>query len=285
MPGRFGVVGCGYVGTGVAINFRSRGFEVTGTTTSSMKLAQLCDVVDHPRICSAGSAAADYSFIDHLDGLLIAIAPTSMDESASYESVFGVGVPSLVNAIQERRFGKPLHVTYLSSAGVYGDKAGQTTDELTTPDLTDLTNSLLVSAEEAVLSLNRASIPSCVLRLGGIYGPGKDIPGYIKGAAGQQVPKNGGHVNAWVHFLDIIRGVWFAYERQLQGVFNIVDDMQLTRRELSNELCDADGLPPVIWDNHNRSGARVFNARVSNAKIRSLGFDFKVSSMLNPVPA
>ena len=58
-----------------------------------------------------------------------------------------------------------------------------------------------------------------------------------------------------------------------------------SERELSNHLCDAEGLPPVIWEHHNREGVRVFNARVSNARLRNLGFRFKVQSMLDPVPA
>ena len=285
MNSRFGVVGCGYVGMGVAINARSRGLEVTGTTTSPSKLAQLCEFVDHPRICRAGDPGTDYSFIDQLDGLLISMAPTTEDEASSYGSVFGEGVQSLVEAIGRRSSRTPLHITYLSSAGVYGDKAGQTINELSPPDLTDATNALLVRAETTVLSLNSASTQACVLRLGGIYGPGKDIPGYIRSASGQQVPKNGNNVNAWIHFLDILRGVSFAYERRLQGIYNLVDDMQLSRRELSNELCDAEGLAPVIWENHNRDGARVFNARVSNARLKNLGFSLKVNSMLDPVPA
>ena len=122
MTSRFGVVGCGYVGMGVAINARSRGLEVTGTTTSPSKLAQLCEVVDHPRICRAGDPGADYSFIDQLDGLLISIAPTTEDEASSYGSVFGKGVQALVEAIERRSSSTPLHITYLSSAGVYGDR-------------------------------------------------------------------------------------------------------------------------------------------------------------------
>ena len=61
--------------------------------------------------------------------------------------------------------------------------------------------------------MNDASTQACVLRLGGIYGPGKDIPSYIRSAAGQSVRKNGNHINAWVHLQDIIRGVDFAFGR------------------------------------------------------------------------
>ena len=104
-------------------------------------------------------------------------------------------------------------MTYLSSAGVYGDQAGAICNELTPPDCSNNANALLASAEASVLSLNDASTQACVLRLGGIYGPGKDIPSYIRSAAGQPVRKNGNHINAWVHLHDIIRGVDFAFGR------------------------------------------------------------------------
>ena len=286
MAGRFGIVGCGYVGSAVAVHMRSNGFEVTGTTTSPDRLGDLCAVVDHPRIFKACDSSADTSFLDQLDGLLIAMAPTTATyEEDQYRSVYGEAIPSLVRAIQQRTAQRSLHVSYLSSAGVYGDKGGQVVNELTPPDLSNSTNALLAGAESSVLALNSPSVQASVLRLGGIYGPGKNIPDYIRRASGHQVPKNGNHINAWVHLMDIIRGVDFAFQRRLQGLYNLVDDMQMTRRELSNALCDEEGLPPVIWDNHDRPDARIFNARVSNARLRAMGFTPRIASMLEQVPA
>ncbi len=286
MSGGFGIVGCGYVGSAVAAHFRLQGHEVVGTTTSPERLAELCDLVDHPRIYRAGDPMADASFLEHLDGVLIAMAPTTATfEEDQYEKVYGQAVPALVDALRQRQSRSPLHVSYLSSAGVYGDQSGAICNELTPPDCSNTANALLASAETAVLSLNDASTQACVLRLGGIYGPGKDIPSYIRSAAGQSVPKNGNHINAWIHLHDIIRGVDFAFEKRLQGIYNLVDDLQFTRRQLSNALCDDQGLPPVIWDNHDRPGARIFNARVSNARLREIGFRPRVASMLDPVAA
>ena len=286
MSGSFGIIGCGYVGAAVAAHLMRQGHEVVGTTTSPGRLSELCDLVDHPRIYNAADPLADVSFLDQLDAVLIAIAPTTATfEEDQYENVYGQAVPALVEALGRRKGRKPLHVTYLSSAGVYGDQAGAICNELTPPDCSNHANALLASAEPSVLSLNDASTQACVLRLGGIYGPGKDIPSYIRSASGQSVRKNGNHINAWVHLLDIVRGIDFAFERRLQGIYNLVDDLQFTRRQLSNALCDVDGLPPVIWDNHDRPGARIFNARVSNARLREMGFQPSVGSMLEPVAA
>ena len=77
MAGSYGIVGCGYVGSAVATHLRRQGHEVVGTTTSPGRLAELCDLVDHPRLYSAGDPLADASFLDRLDGVLIAMAPTT----------------------------------------------------------------------------------------------------------------------------------------------------------------------------------------------------------------
>lgn len=286
MAGCFGVVGCGYVGSTAARHFAQLGLEVTGTTTSPSRLQELCDLVDHPRIYRAGDPGSDPSFMNSLDGLLIAIAPTSVSmEEDNYRAVYGAGVTALVEAIKSRQSDRPLHVTYLSSAGVYGNQFGAVCDESTPTDRSNSANALLADAEHAILSLNASGTSTCVLRLGGIYGPNKDIASYIRSASGQMVPKNGSHVNAWVHLQDIIRGIDFAFSKQLKGIFNLVDDLQVSRRDLSNLLCDDQGLAPVIWDNHDRPDARIFNARVSNEKLKKLGFQPSICSMLDPVTA
>lgn len=286
MAGSFGVVGCGYVGAAAAHHFVQVGFEVTGTTTSPSRLQELCSIVDHPRIYRAGDPQSDESFLDSLDGLLIAMAPTSVSmEEDQYRSVYGTGVSALVEAIKSRPSSRPLHVSYLSSAGVYGNQSGEISDESTPVDRSNSANALLADAELAVLSLNEFGTSSCVLRLGGIYGPNKDIASFIRSASGQMVPKNGSHINAWVHLHDIVHGIHFAFDNRLQGVFNLVDDLQVSRRELSNLLCDEEGLAPVIWDNHDRPDSRIFNARVSNEKLKNLGFHPSVCSMLDPVIA
>ena len=147
MAGSYGIVGCGYVGSAVATHLRRQGHEVVGTTTSPGRLAELCDLVDHPRLYNAGDPMADASFLDRLDGVLIAMAPTTATfEENQYEKVYGQAVPALVEALRQRQGLRPLHVTYLSSAGVYGDQAGAICNELTPPDCSNNANALLASA-------------------------------------------------------------------------------------------------------------------------------------------
>ena len=80
-------------------------------------------------------------------------------------------------------------------------------------------------------------------------------------------------------------GAKTSQRHHLLGRSRVAHCIALSRRQLSNALCDDFGLPPVIWDNHDRPGARIFNARVSNARLREIGFQPSVSSMLEPVAA
>ncbi len=261
---------------------KSQGHYVIGTTRSSQRFAELSNVVNEPISLDLAAPDCDFSFLEDQQGLLISVAPTQNGDG--YQSVFSSGIRNLARALRCRQSIQPLHVTYISSAGVYGDHRGETVTEDSSVDSVNPVNAMLVEAENVLLTIDRPDTKICVLRLGGIYGPGRDMVSMIKQAAGEQIPKNGNDVPAWSGIFDITNGVSFAFNNQLVGTYNLVDDMQLSRRELSNEICDIDGLPPVIWANENISGARSMNAKVSNQKIKTEGFRLSSPSMLLPTP-
>ncbi|EHA63488.1 NAD-dependent epimerase/dehydratase family protein [Synechococcus sp. WH 8016] len=277
----YSVIGCGYVGSFVAASMKNQGHYVVGTTRTPQRFAELRNVVNEPIALDLAQQDCDFSFLEDQEGVLISVAPTQNGEG--YQSVFSNGIRNLARAIRCRQSTRPLHVTYISSAGVYGDHQGQTVTEDSTVDCLNPVNAMLVEAENVLLTIDRPDTKICVLRLGGIYGPGRDMVAMIKQAAGEQIPKNGSDIPAWSGIFDITNGVSFAFSKQLVGIYNLVDDMQLSRRELSNEICDIDGLPPVIWANENMPGARAMNAKVANEKIKSEGFLLNSPSMLLPI--
>lgn len=278
----YSVIGCGYVGSFLAASMKNQGHYVVGTTRTPQRFAELRNVVNEPIALDLAQQDCDFSFLEDQEGVLISVAPTQNGEG--YQSVFSNGIRNLARAIRCRQSTRPLHVTYISSAGVYGDHQGQTVTEDSTVDCLNPVNAMLVEAENVLLTIDRPDTKICVLRLGGIYGPGRDMVAMIKQAAGEQIPKNGSDIPAWSGIFDITNGVSFAFSKKLVGIYNLVDDMQLSRRELSNEICDIDGLPPVIWANENTPGARAMNAKVANEKIKSEGFLLSSPSMLMPTP-
>ncbi len=277
----FAVVGCGYVGSHVAACLKSQGHYLTGTTRSPQRFSELRRVVHEPITLDLEEINSDFTFLEHQQGLLISVAPSQSGDG--YHEIFSGGIKNLARALLRRTSTQPIHVTYISSAGVYGDQKGQTVTEESTVDCSNSINALLVEAERVLLSIDRPDTRICVFRLGGIYGPDRDMVSMIKQAAGERIAKNGNDVPAWSSIFDITRGASFAFSNQLVGIYNLVDDMQLTRRELSNQICDFDGLPPVIWADENNSSTRTMNARVSNQKIKSTGFTLFTPSMLMPI--
>ena len=280
MVNGYGVIGCGYVGTAVAMRMKRAGHAVTATTRSSENVHELRRLMDDVQQLDITDPNLDLSFLADLEGLLISVAPTRQNQS--YSDVFAQGMRNLAGALRRRTSTQPLHITYISSVSVYGDQQGREVTEQASVDSSSAVNGMLAAAEELMLDIDRPDTAICVLRLGGIYGPGRDMVAMIREAAGQQVPKNGNAINAWSGLVDIARGVQFVSERKLTGIYNLVDDMQLSRRELSTLICDEEGLPPVLWSHGSSANERSINARVSNQKLKDAGFELMSPSMLIP---
>jgi len=280
MPLGYGVIGCGYVGTAVAMRKKRAGHAVTATTRSSENVQELRRLMDDVQQLDITDPNLDLPFLADLEGLLISVAPTRQNQS--YSDVFAQGMRNLAGALRRRDSTQPLHITYISSVSVYGDQQGREVTEQASVDNSSAVNGMLSAAEELMLDIDRPDTAICVLRLGGIYGPGRDMVAMIREAAGQQVPKNGNAINAWSGLVDIARGVQFVSERKLTGIYNLVDDMQLSRRELSTLICDEEGLPPVLWSHGSSANERSINARVSNQKLKDAGFELMSPSMLIP---
>ena len=277
MSKRFGVIGCGYVGSAVCRRLSRAGHDVLATIRDEARFPRVEALGVTPAVLDLTSDQANFSFLEELDGLLISVAPTRQEES--YEDVFFKGIKNLVQALRFCPSHRPLHITYISTVGVFGDQGGQEVGEGSSLDRSHPVNRLLINAEQQLLGLQGSNKSVCVLRLGGIYGPGRDMVLLMQQAAGRHVSHDGDHIPAWIHLEDITRGVEFAWSHDLEGTFSLVDDLRLSRRQLSNIICERTGLPPVIWCG-TPNGSRVVNASVSNAKIKRRGFTFLSPSML-----
>jgi nucleoside-diphosphate-sugar epimerase len=185
----------------------------------------------------------------------------------------------LTDALQKRPRETPLQLVHLSSCGVYGNRHGALTDESVRLDSLHPVNEVLAMAEDMIQSLRSESVNVCIFRLGGIYGPGRDIPAMLLSAAGGVVQRNGQNVPCWIHLDDAVRAVSFAFEHNLNDTYNLVNDTQCTGQELTDRLCEQAGLPLAKWLTIDTTD-RVLNARVSNAKLKQLGFTLTHPSMV-----
>jgi nucleoside-diphosphate-sugar epimerase len=278
---RRAILGCGYVGEEVARAWKQEGHALWATTTRRERLGELAELVETPLIFDSTDPSTNLDFTADLDGILVSFAPSKGSEVdlSQYRKTFLGGLQRLVETLDRRTRNTPLQIVHLSSCGVYGNRHGALTNE--TASISDIhpVNQVLLQAEEMMGSIRSDKIKVCVLRLGGIYGPGRDIPSMLLSAAGGLVQRNGQNVSCWIHRDDIVRGVCFAFDQGLSDTYNLVNDTQLSSQELTDRLCERAGLPLAKWLTMDTTD-RILNARVSNEKLKRIGFTFNHPCML-----
>ena len=137
-------------------------------------------------------------------------------------------------------------------------------------------------AEAAWSELGQAfGVPVSVLRLSGIYGPGRNTFVNLAQGTARRLIKPGQVFNR-IRVEDIGRAALHLAERRLAGIYNVTDDEPAPPQDVVTEAARADGHRATAvnrpFETANLSAmARSFygkNQRVSNAKIRQTGFDF-----------
>lgn len=164
-------------------------------------------------------------------------------------------------------------IIYTGSYALYGDQQGAIVDETTPVTPVNENGQILHQTEQVLLGMMPESPKVCILRLGGIYGPGRELLKIWGRAAGATRAGDGSEPTNWVHLDDIVGAIEFVRQHQLSGIYNLVDDSQLTLRELTDNVYEQHNLPKIIWDTSKPSD-RPYSVRVSNQKIRQAGYQF-----------
>lgn len=165
---------------------------------------------------------------------------------------------------------------YYSTVGVYGDFGGAWIDESAPLSPRNLRSGVRASAEEEWIDYARArGVPLCILRLAGIYGPGRSSFDKLADGTARRVIKPGQVFNR-IHVEDIARVTMLAAERRLAGIFNLADDAPGPPQDLITYAAEKMGVeapPEIDFDTAEMSPmARSFyrdNKRVSNKAIKT----------------
>jgi nucleoside-diphosphate-sugar epimerase len=132
---------------------------------------------------------------------------------------------------------------YISSTGVYGHFAGGDVDETSPCEPVREGGRACLAAEE-VLRASRLADRSVILRLAGIYGPGR-IPRAADLAAGRPIDAPAGGWLNLIHVDDAARIVLLAEARApLPNLYVVSDGQPVVRGEYYRELAQLIGAPP-----------------------------------------
>ncbi len=266
------VLGCGYVGNALAESWQEQGHFVTGTTTSRGRVASLAETLSKAVLAKGADYSAMQLLLQDQNILVVSIAPTGFQEAdtAAYEATYISTTQNLVKALSQAP--NVTQIIYLSSCSVYGDRQGEWVDENSQVAPLEQRSQVIHESEQIILQAANEQQKVCILRLGGIYGPGRELVSMFGGLAGMTMPGKGDRFINWIHRDDIIGAIEFARLNELQGIYNLVDDSRLTVKEQVSRVCASYDLPQVKWDPSQLSLQRK-SVQVSNHKFKVAGYE------------
>ncbi|WP_202392898.1 SDR family NAD(P)-dependent oxidoreductase [Alteraurantiacibacter buctensis] len=236
------IFGLGYSAQAIAALARARGWQVSAT-----------------------GRAGDMAFAD-AERVRATLAGASHVLS-SVPPAEGAGDPVL-ETYGDALGGKRL--AYLSSTGVYGDTGGAWVDESAPVGTGRRTARAQADARWLALGAH-------VLRLPGIYGPGRSVFDRLADGRAQRIALPG-QVFSRVHVDDIASGTVLALAGDAPpGAYNLADDLPCSQNTVIEHACRLSGLPlpplQTLEEAQLSPMARAFyaeNRRVANGKARRL---------------
>ncbi len=258
------IIGCGYVGDAVARYWHQQN-TVTVTTTTPEKVTALSEVADRVVVLQGNDAEGMLKLLENQDTVLLSVGAKN---SGTYTETYLQTAQTLISVLQQTKIQQ---IIYTGTYSVYGVQNGATVDEETPVAPANSNGEILCETEKILLQANSENLRVCILRLGGIYGPGRELVKIFGRAAGSTRPGDGKDITNWIHLDDIVAALEFARQHRLQGIYNLVDDAHLSSSELFERLCTQHNLPPVFWDATQQS-TRAYNSFVSNQKLKDAGY-------------
>ena len=269
------VAGCGFVGERAADLLHAAGHEVIGLTHSPESATRLASAKPwRTESCDISSPAAVTALASRLDAgsmdAVIHCASSSRGGAEMYQTVYVDGMRHLTQAFPTAF---PL---YTSSTSVYPQVNGEIVDESSFADPDRDTGRLLREAENIALHAKGA-----VARLAGIYGPGRSfvLKNLLEGKAAIEGNKGEGRILNQIHADDAAAALVHLVTQRLGGIYNVVDDAQMTQKQCLEHLCILFGLklPGSREPDPNRKRGWS-HKRVSNTKLHTTGWQPRYAS-------
>ncbi|RWN50932.1 SDR family oxidoreductase [Mesorhizobium sp.] len=264
------IFGAGYSGKAFARASKDAG-TILGTTRAAEKFEALRQAGIQPLLFNGALTLEISDALEKTTHLVVSVAPEE------------AGDPVL-NAARQAIAKMPAleWIAYLSTVGVYGDHGGGWVDETSECRPLSKRSMLRVAAEQDWLKLGRdIARPVAILRLSGIYGPGRNALVNLENGTARRLIKPGQVFNR-IHCDDIAGALWHLLEDISGGIFNVTDDLPAPPQDVVTYAAGLMGVTPppeIPFETAQLSPmARSFygeNKRVANTAIKAAGYRFR----------
>ena len=262
------IVGCGYVGVALGVALAGEGHHVRGMRRNPENLPESikplrADVHDR-----------DLSDIlpEGLDFIFYTLSSGGGGE-AGYRAAYADGPENLLEAL-DKKGERPRRIFFTSSTAVYAQTDGGRVDEESPALPTHYAGRILLEGERAFLESGH---PATILRLSGIYGPGRTRLIDAVRAGKTFVPEGPPRFTNRIHRDDCAGALAHLMKMDAPDeVYIGVDDEPADRRKVLNWLAERLGVPqPREAAGGEAPSARAAtNKRCSNARLKSTGYRF-----------
>ena len=237
------VAGCGWLGTAIASALVARGDRVTGIRRNAERAAALAALGVEPLALdlAAPGAAGRVPDVD----AVIACQAAGADGADAYRAAYVDANRALLEAAAR---GGARAFVYTGSTGVFGQRDGSDVDERTPPAPASPTGAVLAEAEALVRGAS-AGPRTAVVRLSGLYGPGRaGLLDRVRAGRHALGPGDGTWMN-FCHRDDAVTFVLAALDRGAPGaVYHGSDAGPARRREVVEWVAARLGFPPPRTD-------------------------------------
>jgi len=267
------IVGCGYVGLPAGAELARQGHEVFGVRRSRSAEHELTAVGIKP-------LAADVTRPETLAGLprefdwVVNCVASSGGGPGEYRRVYLEGTGHLMEWLAPQ---PPQKFVYTSSTSVYGQTDGSVVEESSPAGPESETAKVLVETEKLLVAA-APEFPAVILRVAGIYGPGRGhgFRQFLSGEA--RLEGAGERVLNMIHRDDVVGCILAALRTGRPGeVYNAADDEPVSQRVFFEWLAAALGRPmPESVPGPDSRKRGLTSKRVSNRKLKlELGYHFR----------
>jgi nucleoside-diphosphate-sugar epimerase len=229
------IIGCGYLGRRVVRSWIAQGDSVVALTRSAERADEFRASGIEP-IVGDVTDPASLAGLPEAETALYAVG-LDRDSGKSMREVYVGGLDNVLNRVAHN-IGR---ILYVSSTSVYGQNAGEWIDESSECRPESENGKVCLEAE----ALLRRQMPEAnVLRLAGIYGPGRLMARIAALRAGMVFE---GHPDAWlnlIHVDDAVAAILACEERGTPGkTYLVCDDRPIRRLEYYSLLAALIGAP------------------------------------------
>ena len=272
------VIGAGFSGTCIA----QRALESGTVTVTKRSLASLQQLAELGMNTCLFDGALHQDLLDalRLATHLVISVPPARDAPLRDPALDAISTLSKIDMPSLQWIG------YLSTIGVYGDHAGAWIDETAECRSVQMRSVMRLEVENAWHRFaTKLGIPLSVLRLSGIYGPGRNaLEDAINGRARMLIKP--GQVFNRIHVHDLADATVLAARSLHNGIVNITDDLPAAPQDVvryAHDLCNREHPQAQDFATADISAmARSFyseNKRVSNAMSKTvLGVQYRYAN-------